>query len=106
MPDCLRCCKGLEETVELAFYHCERVRPFWNDVGEWTTRIEPKQFVLLDIVYVVDNVLPPYLGEKRAVFLVILAVARIVIRMTWKKELYDDSNFSVRDLIFFLLASP
>ena len=30
-------------------YYCERVRPFWDHVGEWTARIEPKQLVLLDV---------------------------------------------------------
>ena len=28
MPDCARCCSGLEETAEHAFYYCERVRSF------------------------------------------------------------------------------
>ena len=28
-------------------------------VGEWTTRIDLKQLVLLDVGYVVHNVLPP-----------------------------------------------
>ena len=41
MPDCACCSSGLEETAELAYY-CERVRPFWDQVGEWTARIEPK----------------------------------------------------------------
>ena len=82
MPDCARC---LEETAEHAFYYCERVRPFWDHLGEWTARIEPKQLVLLDVGYVVDNVLPPFQGEKLVVFLVILAVARMVIWTTRKK---------------------
>ena len=34
MPDCARCGRGLEETAEHAFYYCERVRPFWDHVGE------------------------------------------------------------------------
>ena len=63
--------------------------------------IEPKQLVLLDIGYIVDNILPPFQGEKRVVFLAILAVARIVIWMTQKKGLCDDGNFSHRDLILF-----
>ena len=87
MPDCARCGSGLEETAEHAFYYCERVRPFWDHVGEWTARIEPKQLVLLDVGYVVDNVLPPFQGEKRVVFLVILAVARMMIWTTRKKGL-------------------
>ena len=101
MPDCARCGSGLEETAEHAFYYCERVRPFWDHVGEWTARIEPKQLVLLDVGYVVDNVLPPYQGEKRVVFLAILAVARMVIWTTRNKGLYDDANFSHRDLILY-----
>ena len=28
MPDCPRCGRGLEKTAEHAFYYCERVRPF------------------------------------------------------------------------------
>ena len=79
MPDCPRCGSGLEETAEHAFYYCERVRLFWDLVVEWTARIEPKRFVLLDVGYVVDNVLPLFQSEKRVVFLSILAVARMVI---------------------------
>ena len=96
MPDCLRCSSGLEEMAEHAFYYRVRVCPFWNHVGEWTARIEPKQLVLLDVGYVVDNQ-----GEKCVVILTILAVAKIVIWMTRKKGLYDDANFSYRDLILF-----
>ena len=99
MPDCARCGSGLEETAEHAFYYCERVRPFWDHVGKWTARIEPKQLVLLDVGYVVDNVLSPFRGEKRVVFLAILAVARMVIWTTRNKGLYDDANFSHRDLV-------
>ena len=101
MPDCARCGSGLEETAEHAFYYCERVRPFWDHVGEWTARIEPKQLLLLNVGYVVDNVLPPFQGEKRVVFLVILAEARKVIWMTRNKGLYDDANFSHRDLVLY-----
>ena len=96
MPDCPRCISGLEDTAEHAFYNCERVRPFWDHVGEWTARIEPKK-----IGYVVDNVLPPFHGEKCVVFLVILAVARMVIWTTRNKGLYDDANFSHRDLVLY-----
>ena len=69
--------------------------------GEWAARIEPKQLMLLDVGYVVDNVLPPFQGEQRVVFLAILAVARMVIWETWKKGLYDDANFSHRDLVLY-----
>ena len=68
---------------------------------EWTACIEPKQLVLLDVGYVVDNVLPPFLGEKRVVFLTIIAVARMVIWTTRNKGLYDDANFSHRDLVLY-----
>ena len=95
------CGSGLEETAEHAFYYCERVRPFWDYVGEWTARIEPRQLVLLDVGYVVDNVLPPFQGEKRVVFLAILAVARMVVWTTRNKGLYDDANFSHRDLVLY-----
>ena len=101
MPDCARCSRGLEETAKHAFYYCGRVRQFWEHVGEWTNRILPKQLVLLDVGYVVDNVLSPFQGEKCVVFLAILAVARMVIWTTRKKGLYDDTNFSHRALILF-----
>ena len=55
MPDCPCCGSGLEETAEHTFNYCERVRPFWNHVREWTARIEPKQLVLLDVGYIVDT---------------------------------------------------
>ena len=35
-------------------------------------------------------------------FPVVLAVARMVICTRWKNGLYDDANFSHRDLILFL----
>ena len=82
MPDCARCGSGLEETAEHAFYYCERVRPFWDHVGGWTVGIKPKQLVLPDVGYVVDNVLPPFQCEKRVVLLVILTVARMGIWTT------------------------
>ena len=75
--------------------------PFWDHVGEWMARTEPKQLVLLDVGYVGDNDLPPFQGEKRVVFLAILAAARMVIWMMRKKGLYDDAKFSRRDLILF-----
>ena len=45
---------------------------------------------------------PPYRGEKRVLFLAILAVARVGIWTTRKKGLYEGANFSHRDLIIFL----
>ena len=101
MPDCARCSSGLEETAEHTFYYCKRVRPFWDHVREWTAHIEPKQLVLLDDGYIADNVLPPFQGEKCVVFLVILAVTRLVIWTTRKKGWYDDANFSHRDLVLY-----
>ena len=101
MPDCSCCDSGLEETAEHALYYCKRVRPLWDHVGEWTACIEPKQLVLLNVGYIDDNVLSPFQGEKYVVFLAILAVARMVTWTTRKKELYDDANFSHRELILF-----
>ena len=101
MFDCLRSSSGQKETALHAFYYCERVRLFWSHVGEWTARINPKQLVLLDVSYVVDNADPSYRGEKRVVFITILAVARMVILTMRKKGLYDDASFSHRDLILF-----
>ena len=54
---------------------------------------------LLNVGYVVDNVLSPFHAEKCVVFLAILAAARMVIWTTRKKGLYDDANFSHRDLV-------
>ena len=101
MPDCPRCGTGLEETAEHAFYYCERVRPFWDHVGEWTARIEPKQLVLLDVGYIVDNILSQFQSEKDVVLLAIQAVARMAIWTMRKKGSYDDANFSHRDVILF-----
>ena len=81
MPNCACCSSGREEMDEHAIYYCERVHPFWDHVREWTVRIEPKELMLLDIGYVVDNVLPLFQGEKRVVFFAILVVARMVIWM-------------------------
>ena len=59
MLDYPRCGKGGEETALHAFYYCAQVRPFWSHM-QWTALIDPKQFVLLDVGYVIDNVLPPW----------------------------------------------
>ena len=99
MPYCLRCGRGDEEAATHAFYYCEQVRPFRGPVGEWTASIDPKQLVMLDI----DNVVLPSKGEKRKVFLAILAEARMVIWTMRKKKLYDGANFSDRDLIIFFM---
>ena len=63
--------------------------------------IEPMQFVLLDVGYVVDNVLPPFRREKCMMFFTILAVARMGIWTMQKKGLYDDAKFSHRDLALY-----
>ena len=102
MPDCPRRGSGLEETAEHAFYYSERVRPFWDHVGEWTARIEPKQIVLLDVSYVMDNVLPPFQA---------CGVSRDPSCSSngdldyAKKGSYDDANFSHRDLILYFRHS-
>ena len=57
--------------------------------------------MLLNFGYVVDNVNPPFQGEKHVVFQMILAVARMVIWQTRNKGLYECANFSYRDLILF-----
>ena len=101
IPDCARCGSGLEKTADHAFYYCERVCQFWDHVGEWTARIVPEPLVMLDVGYVVNNVLPPFQGETRVVFLAILSVAQMVIWTTRKKGLYDDANFSHRDLVLY-----
>ena len=101
IPDCPRCGRGLEETALHAFYNCERIRPFWSHVEEWTVRISPRELVVLDVGYVLDNVDSLFQGKKRVVFLVILAMARMVIWQTRNKGLYEGANFSYRDLILF-----
>ena len=96
MSDCLRCGSGLEETALDTFYYYEQVCLFWNHVREWTVFI-----VLLNIGYIVDNVDPLYWDEKGVVFLVILAMARMVIWTTRKKGLYEGANFSCDLIMFF-----
>ena len=99
--DCPRRGSGLEETALHAFYYCERIRPFWSHVEEWSARISPRKLVLLDVGYVVDNVDSLFQGEKRVVVFVILDVARMVILLMRNKGLYEGANFSYRDLILF-----
>ena len=101
MPDYARCGSGLEETAEHAFYYCKRVNPFWDHVGKRTACIEPKLLLLLNVVSAMDNILPLFQGEKRVVFLAILAVAIMAIWMTRKKGLYNDANFSHRNLVLY-----
>ena len=84
-----------------AFFYCVRVRLLWSQVREWTEGTDPKQLVLLDVGYVVDNIDPPWKGEKCVVFLAIQAMARMAIWETRKKRLYDGANLCLRDLIFF-----
>ena len=79
MSDFPRCGSGLEETSLHAFYYCERVCPFWSHVEDRTACISSRELVLLDVGYGLDNVDLPFQGEKRVAFLVILAVARMVI---------------------------
>ena len=47
-----------------------------------------------------DNIDPPYQGEKHVVFLVILAMAIMVIWKTKKKGLYDGANFFIVIFVF------
>ena len=101
MSDCPRCSSGVEETALHAFYYCERVRSFWSHVEDWTARISPQQLVLLDVGYVIDNIVPPYKGEKRVVFLAILTVAWMVIWVTRNKGLYEGAKFSHQGLILY-----
>ena len=81
MPNCPRCGSSWEETTEHSFYYYERVHPFWNHIGEWMACIKPKQLMLLDSGYIVDYVFPRFQGEMYVVFLMILAVARMMILM-------------------------
>ena len=62
---------------------------------------KPKQLMLLDIGYVVDNILPQFQGEKCVMLLVILAVTGIGIWTTQKKGWYDNAKFSHCDLILY-----
>ena len=101
MPDCARCGSGLEETAEHAFYYCERVRPFWDHVGEWTARIEPNSSCCSTLVTSWTTFFLRIRVRSVWCFLAILAVARMVIWTTRNKGLYDDANFSHRDLILY-----
>ena len=80
--DCPRCNRELEETVVHAFYHCEQVRPFWSHVGDWTAQIDPKQLVLVEVGYVVDNVDLSWKVGKYVAFLVIIE------GIDWQRKLF------------------
>ena len=64
-------------------------------------RTIPQQLVLLDVAYIIDNIVPPYKVKKRVVFLAILAVAGMVIKVTLNKGLYEGANFSHWCLILY-----
>ena len=100
MFDCPRCNSGIEETAEHAFFYCEKVRPLWGYVNEVTARIDCKKpRIPLDVAYVCDNVSPPWIGQKRMVFLTLLAVARMVIWTTRLNEIHKGHIFSHQNLI-------
>ena len=100
MPDHTCCGSGSEETALPAFYYSEQVCSFWSHIGEWMTYINTKQLALLDVSFAMDNV-DPRIKVRNVVFLMILAVARMVIWTMWKKGLYDSAKFFHCDLILF-----
>lgn len=55
------------------------VRPFWDYVFELTARIDPENHVSINLAYACDNVLPPFSGVKRMVFLTLPDVASIMV---------------------------
>ena len=63
MPDCPRCSSGLEETAE------QRLLLLRASPGSGRLASNPKSLCCSTLVNVVDNVLPPFHGEKRVVFL-------------------------------------
>ena len=101
MPGCPRWGSRLEETAEHVIYYSERVLCFGIMSESGRPAEKPKWLVLLDVGYVVGNVLPHFQDEKHVVFLAIQSIARMVIWPTWIKGLYDDANFSHRNLILF-----
>ena len=92
MSDCPRCGSVSEEH---AVYYCKRVSLFWNHVGEWTARIEHKQLGLLNVGYVVDNVLPLFRGEKRVIILAVLAVVRMVFGRRERRDCMTMQTFLI-----------
>ena len=95
MPDCARCGSSLEETAEHAFYNCERVRPFWDHVEEWKARIEPKQLVLLDLVTSWTTFFPHFMVRSDP------SCSSNGDLDGAKEGLYDDANFSNRDMVLY-----
>ena len=57
--------------------------------------------LLDDVGYVVDSVDLRYRGEKLVVCLAILTLAKMEVRETRNKGLYDSAKFSHGDLILF-----
>lgn len=55
---------GLEETTSHLFYHCPRVRPLWDSLGELAARIAPEILVFIDRAYAWYNLSPRNLGWK------------------------------------------
>ena len=51
--------------------------------------------MLLNIGYVIDNVLPQFESEKRVVFLAIIAVARIVVGRRERRDCVTAQTFLI-----------
>ena len=58
------------------------VCPLCDTVSDVTVSIDPKQLVQLDMVYIINNVDPLLTDGRLMVFLMILAVTRMVIWTT------------------------
>ena len=101
--DCIRCGSeedGFDETVEHAFFHCEKVWPLWSYVREVVCRMEPlREKIEIDLGHICGNAVPEWSPEKRWMFRSILAVARNVVWQTRLKEVYEEESFTSDQLI-------
>lgn len=96
----LLCNRDLEEVSEHIFFNCLLVRLFWDHVRELMACIGFEHLVFIDLVYICDSVSRPWSRVKQLVFLMLLAMARMVLLVVQMRGVLRDECYSHQHLIW------
>lgn len=77
MPDSSPVRSWLRGNVWVRLFPLSAGDSFWDQVDDLAAPIDPEHLVSINLAYVCDNVLPPWSGVNRLVFLTLLTVARM-----------------------------